>query len=1137
MILRLLLRLSVLSCVFLAVASAYAQIDATAKAATELLSGSTTATATAIDAEIKKAIAEAEIRKAGTPDSAPVTEALTLLNQALEQMRLRDQLSTETLEHEKAVREAPVILQRIKDEIARGDRKTTDSELPTTASAELLSQWLEGRKAELDGLKQRAGEVAAEQERRITRQAAIPKELSETKRELTQSEIEAQSIVSADDPFLFRARQLLATAKVQAIRARHQMLEKEQARYNAREQFLPLAGQLINERIAYYENLISSHTESLSGLRRREVAESAREIKQVSIKADKSHPLVRSAASENSSITEEMNLAGIVEKHEQMLSKLEQVQSESARITRQNESLRSKFNAVGYSDALGLLLRKQRNELPNLRTHREALEIQQEALSEANLKSLEIQDSIAALADPANIARQLMAGIGMNDDGTSESADVRRELTSLLQARKEYLIQGRDAYENYFQTLIELNAAEEELIRTTVSYAGYIDERILWLPSAVRASLKSIVIAGSIIGGILSPTFIKAYVLSFFHQAGAAPVAYFLGFLLFALIAFSRHHWKKGLSHILEQASKNRLAEFRVVVKAFWYSALFVLPLPLIMILASLPLSNLYSIPVEQASFAAGLIRGGIMLFLLLYVKVIIRRKGIAEVFFVWPESALIRLRHALSLLAWVFIPAVILIRAAQVHGSDDYMEVARYALAVCLFVVAFVFARLLRPKQSILLDTAVSKPGTWLHKFRYIIFALVAIGPAGLAVAALLGYIYTAIEIGQRLSITFWLGVGAILLNEIIFFWILVKRRRLAIEEARKRREAAKSQQNDASADMPTSVAEPSLDIAAISQQAGRLLHVFVLGLFVLGLWGVWAGALPALRYLDTQSLWSVTRQVPESTQGQAKETLVPVTLADLLLVLLVISTAVAAIRNIPGLLDITIFQKLSVQPGERYAFNTLIRYVIIIVGLVYVFYKLGLQWKQIQWLAAAVSVGLGFGLQEIFANFVSGLILLFERPVRVGDIVTVGDVTGRVSQIRIRATTIINWDHKEHLIPNKELITGQVLNWTLSDRTVRLLITLNVAHGSDYNRARELLLKIAKESPHVLDDPAPAAAIEKFGISSVEFFLAVHLPNLDNMTDVRHDMLTRIEYEFKEAGIHIPVPQMHVTIDQQPD
>ncbi len=116
-------------------------------------------------------------------------------------------------------------------------------------------------------------------------------------------------------------------------------------------------------------------------------------------------------------------------------------------------------------------------------------------------------------------------------------------------------------------------------------------------------------------------------------------------------------------------------------------------------------------------------------------------------------------------------------------------------------------------------------------------------------------------------------------------------------------------------------------------------------------------------------------------------------------------------------------------------------------VVGLQF----LGMRWSQLQWMAAALTVGLGFGLQEIFANFVSGLILLFERPFRVGDVISVGDLTGRVTRIRTRATTILDFDNREIVVPNKNFITGQLLNWTLSDTTTRISIKVGVAYGTD--------------------------------------------------------------------------------------
>ena len=157
--------------------------------------------------------------------------------------------------------------------------------------------------------------------------------------------------------------------------------------------------------------------------------------------------------------------------------------------------------------------------------------------------------------------------------------------------------------------------------------------------------------------------------------------------------------------------------------------------------------------------------------------------------------------------------------------------------------------------------------------------------------------------------------------------------------------------------------------------------------------------------------------------------------------------------------------------------------------IGLTAAFNAIGGEWSEIQWLVAAMSVGLGFGLQEIFANFVSGIILLFERPIRVGDIVTLGDKSGVVNRIRMRATTIVDWDRKEYIVPNKDLVTERLLNWTLTDQMNRIEIIAHVANGADTDRACALLLEAAREQPHVLAEPAPSAAFEGFtesGLSS---------------------------------------------------
>ncbi len=149
-----------------------------------------------------------------------------------------------------------------------------------------------------------------------------------------------------------------------------------------------------------------------------------------------------------------------------------------------------------------------------------------------------------------------------------------------------------------------------------------------------------------------------------------------------------------------------------------------------------------------------------------------------------------------------------------------------------------------------------------------------------------------------------------------------------------------------------------------------------------------------------------------------------------------------------------------------------------------------------------------------------------------RVGDVVTVADVTGVISRIRMRATTIINWDRKEFIVPNKEFITGRLLNWTLSDQVNRVIVNVGIAYGSDTELATATLLQVAREHPLVLDDPEPRVTFEEFGGSSLNFVLRCYLPDLEDRLAVIHDLHMSIDRKFREAGIEIAFPQQDIHI-----
>jgi potassium efflux system protein len=255
-----------------------------------------------------------------------------------------------------------------------------------------------------------------------------------------------------------------------------------------------------------------------------------------------------------------------------------------------------------------------------------------------------------------------------------------------------------------------------------------------------------------------------------------------------------------------------------------------------------------------------------------------------------------------------------------------------------------------------------------------------------------------------------------------------------------------------------------------------------------------------------------------------------IPVTPGTLVWVTVIIALTLLVARNITALVEFAIADRLSLDDGARFAYTALTRYTVLILGLALGFRNLGINWGSVQWLAAAVSVGLGFGLQEIFGNFVSGLILLFERPVRVGDTITINGTTGTVTQIRIRATTILDWDGKVLVVPNKSLITSEVSNWTLNDTATRVKVLVGVQYGADTDLVRKILVDVACNHPLVKRSPEPFAMFHTFADSTLNFTLFAFTSKLADRGNVIHELHRDVAVQLQAAGISIAFPQRDV-------
>ncbi|MFT5729609.1 MAG: potassium efflux system protein [Desulforhopalus sp.] len=230
---------------------------------------------------------------------------------------------------------------------------------------------------------------------------------------------------------------------------------------------------------------------------------------------------------------------------------------------------------------------------------------------------------------------------------------------------------------------------------------------------------------------------------------------------------------------------------------------------------------------------------------------------------------------------------------------------------------------------------------------------------------------------------------------------------------------------------------------------------------------------------------------------------------------------------RGINAFLIQEILPRYRVTRGVQASITRLVHYSIIVIGLLVLLNLLGFKLGDIAIIGGALGVGIGFGLKEIVNNFVSGLILLFERPIKVGDVIVVGQDMGEVTSLGLRATTVQTFDNAEIVIPNAELITCSVTNWTLTEKRVRVKIPIGVAYGTDISNVLKILLSCADSNPTVITQPPPKALFLAFGDSSLDFELRAWIADFDDFLTARSELNQDIENEFQMAGIEIPFPQ----------
>ena len=442
-------------------------------------------------------------------------------------------------------------------------------------------------------------------------------------------------------------------------------------------------------------------------------------------------------------------------------------------------------------------------------------------------------------------------------------------------------------------------------------------------------------------------------------------------------------------------------------------------------------------------------------------------------------------------------------------------------ALIFCVVMIAPRFNSALRSFEK-----SQSKRNNVVVKTIQVLLQLI---PVGLIVLVALGYYYTALNLIQHMINSYIAWCVWFILRQTVYRGITVSSRRLAHRRLQeKRRQKSEDLNESPSSDdvVLVTAQEEGLALNEVRSQLLRFADLFIWTALFAIFYFVWSDLITVASYLRDITLWQQSSQVDGVSVTES------ITLFNLLVALVIIAITYVLVRNISGILEVLVFSRVKLSQGTPYTITTLLTYVIVAIGGAWAFATLGMSWSKLQWLFAALSVGLGFGMQEIFANFVSGIILLFERPIRVGDTVTINDITGTVAKIRIRAITIIDPDRKEVIVPNKSFVTGQVTNWALSNTVTRLIVNIGVAYGSDLALVKRLLLQAANEQPGILKDPEPHALFLSFGASTLDHELRVYVGQLSERTNVTDALNRRINELFAENNIDIAFNQLDVFI-----
>lgn len=838
-------------------------------------------------------------------------------------------------------------------------------------------------------------------------------------------------------------------------------------------------------------------------------------------------PKLRSEVQTNNHYTEQIN--SITLENAQLKNEVKTVENALNTIYQLDKSMQDQISDITESLLLSRLLNRQQNEIPQI------------SIS-FNLDEM-VTNLTISLFD-LRILREQLFDVNLYVDNmintNSQLEPYKEQLMNIMLHRRSLIDQLYQAQSESLSLAVNLRDKYREFTKTANNVNTVINDHLFWLASNSGISIEFFT---NFFPNLQKQglNFITKY--NNFDKAKYRLLQWLTVIVPIGLIGFFFHKTRpliqsriNNLALTLDKPNDSYLTTPMSLVLH-----LFVI-IPLVAQLTALGSVVIFIVLDDFGHQVLITLYLALHLMCFLYIRNILQLNSLVQRHFSFSIERNRRIRMIIDKIWLVSIPMLLIANMRILEPSEISIDQIGYTLMLLGFLYLTVFA----------FRTAKQHFERYTPNMAFWVMATVGIlTPLTLTIMLAIGYYYTVVQVLNRVAITLY----------IFFLYFITShtlRRELYVAENKMLKKAqeriSSSAEQSQNSKQPKDIAKQNkgkdkenpqentvldtttmrglqiqaLRLDLVNTRSFKLFNGFILCVFVYFMYLQWNDLAGVLNYLNNVYLWSKTSIVDN------KEVVTQyLSVGKMLLAIVIVIVTTILAKNLPNLLERLFLLRGNVKnKSTSYTVKIISTYAITAIGIIMAASIMGISWDNLQWLVAALSVGLGFGLQEIFGNFVSGIIILFERQLRVGDIVTLNSLSGTVSKIRIRATTIVAFDNKEVVIPNKQFITSALTNWSLSNTITKLEFAIGIAYDADVNKAKDLLRGILRRCRNLNRDRKPQVFVKSLDASCVTLLCEVYVNEIGKRKETFDYLSVETLRIFKEQGIEIPFDQLDVTI-----